>query len=86
VDHVPDPLLLRKSGSAGNRAWDLCVCSQELFDHYTTDAVLAVAHSGEKIIILYLSSATMKITLRLIEQETVRGAKAAGNTQRFCKW
>jgi hypothetical protein len=23
VDPVPDPLLLRKSGSAGNRAWDL---------------------------------------------------------------
>jgi hypothetical protein len=24
------PLLLRKSGRAGNRTWDLCVCSQEL--------------------------------------------------------
>jgi hypothetical protein len=30
VDHVPDPLLLRKSGSAGNRTRDLWVCSQEL--------------------------------------------------------
>jgi len=27
VDPVPDPLLLRKSGSAGNRTRDLCICS-----------------------------------------------------------
>jgi hypothetical protein len=35
VDPVPDPLLLRKSGSAGNRTWDLWVSSQELrtLDH-----------------------------------------------------
>ena len=31
VDPVPDPLLLRKSGSAGNRTWDLCICSQKLW-------------------------------------------------------
>jgi hypothetical protein len=32
---VPDPLLLRKSGSAGNRTRELWVCSQELWplDH-----------------------------------------------------
>jgi hypothetical protein len=32
---VPDPLLLRKSGSAGNRSRDLWICSQELrpLDH-----------------------------------------------------
>ena len=29
VDLVPDPLLLRKSGSAGNRTRDLCICSQK---------------------------------------------------------
>jgi hypothetical protein len=29
VDSVPDLLLLRKSGSAGNRTLDLCVCSQK---------------------------------------------------------
>jgi hypothetical protein len=29
VDPVPDPLLLRKSGSAGNRTRDLWICSQE---------------------------------------------------------
>jgi hypothetical protein len=35
VDPVPDPLLLRKSGSDGNRTRDLCICSQELWplDH-----------------------------------------------------
>jgi hypothetical protein len=35
VDPVPDPLLLRKSGSAGNRTRDLWIYSQELWplDH-----------------------------------------------------
>ena len=35
VDPVPDPLLLRKSGSAGNRTRDLCIRSQTLWplDH-----------------------------------------------------
>jgi len=35
VDPVPDPLLLKKSGSAGNRTRDLCICSQKLWplDH-----------------------------------------------------
>jgi hypothetical protein len=35
VDPVPDPLLLRKSGSDGNRTRDLCSCSQKLWplDH-----------------------------------------------------
>jgi hypothetical protein len=31
VDPVRDPLLLRKSGSAGNRTRDLWICSQELW-------------------------------------------------------
>ena len=31
MDPVPDPLLLRKSGSAGDRTRDLCICSQKLF-------------------------------------------------------
>jgi hypothetical protein len=30
VDPVPDPLLLRKSGRAGNRTRDLWICSQKL--------------------------------------------------------
>jgi hypothetical protein len=30
VDPVPDPLLLKKSGSAWNRTRDIWICSQEL--------------------------------------------------------
>jgi hypothetical protein len=35
VDPIPDPLLLRKSGSTGNRTRDLWICSQKLWplDH-----------------------------------------------------
>jgi hypothetical protein len=35
VDLVPDPLLLRKCGSAGNRTRDLWICKQEVcpLDH-----------------------------------------------------
>ena len=35
MDPVPDPLLIRKSGSAGNRTRDLCIYSQKLWplDH-----------------------------------------------------
>jgi hypothetical protein len=31
VDPVPDPQLLRKSGSAGYRTRDLCICSLDAF-------------------------------------------------------
>jgi hypothetical protein len=31
IDPVPDPLFLRKSGSAGNRAWDLWIYNQEFW-------------------------------------------------------
>jgi hypothetical protein len=35
MNPVPDPVLLRKSGSAGNQTRDLWICSQELWplDH-----------------------------------------------------
>jgi hypothetical protein len=35
VDPIPEPLPLRKFGSAGNRTQDLCICSQKLWplDH-----------------------------------------------------
>ena len=35
MDPVPDPLLLRKSGSVGDRTRDLCICGQKLWplDH-----------------------------------------------------
>jgi hypothetical protein len=37
VGPVPDPLLLRKSSSAGNRTQDLCIWSQELWALYHRD-------------------------------------------------
>jgi hypothetical protein len=37
VDPVPDPLLLRKSGSAGNRTRDLWICRQKLCPLYHRD-------------------------------------------------
>jgi hypothetical protein len=42
VDPVPDPLLLRKSGRAGNQTRDLRICSQELWplDHRHGPALL----------------------------------------------
>jgi hypothetical protein len=46
VDPVPDPLLLRKSGSVGNRTRDLWFCSQEL---------LPLDHRGGPIIIYIIS-------------------------------
>jgi hypothetical protein len=41
---VPDPLPLRKSGSAGNRTRDLCTCSQKLWplDHRGGHVVMYV--------------------------------------------
>jgi hypothetical protein len=41
VDPVPDPILLRKCGSAGNRTQNLWICRQEL-DSYTTEAVVRI--------------------------------------------
>jgi hypothetical protein len=43
VDPVPDPLLLRKSGSAGNRTRDL-----RNSDHWTTEAVIVWELQGSK--------------------------------------
>jgi hypothetical protein len=41
VDPVPDPLLLRKSGSGGNQTWESgCVARNS--DYYTTEAVFII--------------------------------------------
>jgi hypothetical protein len=44
VDPVRDPLLLRISGSAGNRTWNLWICSQELWplDHIGTAIIIII--------------------------------------------
>jgi hypothetical protein len=52
---VPDPLLLRKSGSAGNRSQDLWVCSQKLWpqDHRGGRNIkMQTGHTQNRIVIL----------------------------------
>jgi hypothetical protein len=53
VDPVPDPLLLRKSVSNGNRTQDLLVCSQELWplDH-RSDVPSYNMYSNERYILV----------------------------------
>jgi hypothetical protein len=53
VDPVPDPLLLRKSGSAGNRTWTSGSVARNS-DHYTTEAVTSRALLPITIILLLL--------------------------------
>jgi hypothetical protein len=47
VDPVPDPLPLKKSGRAGNRTWDLWICSQKLWplDHIGGRCILTLFNS-----------------------------------------
>jgi hypothetical protein len=40
VDPVPDPLLLRNSGSAGNRTWSSGSTARNS-DHWTTEGVIS---------------------------------------------
>jgi hypothetical protein len=45
VDPVPDPLLLRKCGRAGNRTRDLWICSQKLWplDHRGSQRIVTIS-------------------------------------------
>jgi hypothetical protein len=52
VDPVPDPLLLRKSGSAGNRTRDLCICSQKLWPLLTLKLDVLVGAKTFKLRVL----------------------------------
>jgi hypothetical protein len=47
VDFIPDPLLLTKSGSAGNRTWTFGSVTNNS-DHYTTEAVSVVVTPVQK--------------------------------------
>jgi hypothetical protein len=51
VDPVPDPLLLRKSGSAGYRTRDLWVSSQEVcpLDHRGDEDIVLVEKPRKKL-------------------------------------
>jgi hypothetical protein len=70
VDPVPDPLLLRKSGSIGNWTRDLWICSQELWPldhrggcldtmtqrkHLVPDRNLISGHPGHNLVLNWLS-------------------------------
>ena len=48
VDPVPDPLLLRKSGSAGDRTRDLCICSQKFWPPDQLDALISQIYFWNK--------------------------------------
>jgi hypothetical protein len=59
VDSVPDPLLLRKSGSVANRTRAFGYVARNS-DHYTTEAVELdneimndISDSGDKYILVY---------------------------------
>ena len=60
MDPVPDPLLLRKSGSAGDRTRDLCICSQKLWplDHRggQMDALISQIYYWNKTLCILDSS------------------------------
>jgi len=67
VDPVPDPLLLRKSGSAGDRTRDLCICSQKLWplDH----------RGGHSNIIMMISGQSFKQQILYLQGEAAPGIK-----------
>ena len=75
VDPVPDPVLHRKSGSAGNRTRDLCICSQKLWplDYRGGHSkyirleyeFLALLQTGNKIEYLYIPTHKVKSALCL---------------------
>jgi hypothetical protein len=48
VDPIPDPLLLRKSGSAGNRTWTSLSAARNS-DHYTAEAVIRAVFTSLNI-------------------------------------
>jgi hypothetical protein len=59
VDPVPDPLLLRKSGTAGNRTWTSGSVTRN-FDHYTIEAVYFLLHNIYKFS-SYLTGSTIHL-------------------------
>jgi hypothetical protein len=59
VDPLPDPLLLRKSGSAGNRTRDLWICSKKLWP---------LDYSGGRYKRKYPSKIQVTIILRVLNE------------------
>jgi hypothetical protein len=83
VDPVPDPLLLRKFGSAGNRTQDLWISSQELLttrpqrwsEHSHVDAnqpsFQSLELSNVYIVISYCTACTMLSRIRSVAVDVV---------------
>jgi hypothetical protein len=65
VDPVPDPLLLRKSGSAGNRTRHLWVCSHELWPLDDRGGPAACIYSLHKVTLQVWSSVSWKIPITM---------------------
>jgi hypothetical protein len=59
VNPIPDPLLLRKSGSAGNRTRTSGYVARNS-DHYTTEAVYFLLHNIYKFS-SYLTGSTIHL-------------------------
>ena len=68
MDPVPNPLLLRKSGRAGNQTRDLCTCSQKLWP---------LDHRGGR----WIHKATKKHTLRTCNTSCFSTATVAARTR-----
>jgi hypothetical protein len=77
VDPIPDPLLLRKSGSAGNRNRDLWVCSS---DHETTEAVCFNSSlTDKKILRLVTDNAVISLSVFIVVISSVSGTHVVHN-------
>ena len=71
---VPDPLLLRKSGSAGNRTRDLCICSQKLWplDHRGGHYAYAITKYHYTNMLLWVSPFRLPNCLRMAQTAVSR--------------
>ena len=82
VDPVPDPLLLRKSGSAGNRTRDLCICSQKLWPLDYRGSLLFTILILNRIGLCLWAGRAQSVE-RLATGWTVRGSSSGGGGERY---
>jgi hypothetical protein len=73
VDPVPDPLLLRKYDSTGNRTRDLWICSQELWPP---------DHRGGQSFIIFLQNMSNKIVGEFVYTDHLYLSKCLFNPER----
>jgi hypothetical protein len=82
VDPIPDPLLLRKSGCAGNWTRDLWICSQELWPNNCEILYLFDASSNHRVTALAIKTGRSVNTYHL-SKELIFTAKSKIITSRF---